>query len=62
MESSIAEFLLRKIACERLPTVKCLDTELFLVIQKFLVLSYARYAARVKQDEAARGLVLNLQR
>lgn len=62
MESSIAEFLLRKIACERLPTVKCLDTELFLVIQKFLVLSYAGYAARVKQDEAARGLVLNLQR
>ena len=62
MESSIAEFLLRKIACERLPTVKCLNTELFLVIQKFLVLSYAGHAARVKQDEATRGLVLNLQR
>ena len=62
MESSIAEFLLRKIACERLPTVKCLETELFLVIQKFLVLTYAGCAARVKQDEAARGLVLNLQR
>ena len=62
MESSIAKFLLRKIACERLPTVKCLETELFLVIEEFLVLPYAGYAARVRQDEAARALALNLQR